>query len=90
MSLSEYAASGYPEEVSFYKCLLEACALSSDTYELRSSKLPSILGLKCLLGVMQALIYLRLNHTYRASDHSLLTKTGVLNKQTHKYTKGSS
>lgn len=75
MSLSDCAASGYLEEVSFYKCLPEACSLSSDTYELHSSKPPSILGLKCLLGVMQALIYLRLNQIYQATDHSLLTKT---------------
>lgn len=87
--MSEYASSGYPEEVSFYKCLPEACALSSDAYELRFSKLPSILGLKCLLGEMQALVYLRLNRTYQATDHSLLTKTEGLHKQTHKYTKGS-
>lgn len=89
MSLSVYAASGYTEEVSFYKCLPEACALSSDTYELHSSKLPSILGLKRLLGVTQALIYLGLNRTYWATDHSLLTKTEGLNTHTHKYTKGS-
>lgn len=41
---------------------------------------------------MQALIYLRLNQTYQATDHSLLTKTegpNKLNKQTHKYTEGS-
>lgn len=84
MSLSDCAASRYPEEVSFYKCLPEACFLSSDPYELHSSKLPSILGLKCLLGVMQALIYLGLNHTYRATAHSLLTKTEgpVRTKQT--------
>lgn len=77
MSPSESAASGYPEEVSFYKCLPEACVLSSDMNELHSSKLPSILGLKCLLGVTQAPIYLGVNQTYRATDHSLLTKTRV-------------